>query len=159
MGTRISKRLAIAGLGVLGFLTLIAIAGPRLHLFHHDALPTVTTTKLTAPQQPILEVIHKPTFQQMLAPPPPVSKPQKTVCQPCIQAAQEVLARYLSALRTGAGTDDQQELSNVFETPRIYPADSAVHDRTVFDNQQLRNQYNRQLYAARPLSGPSGATR
>jgi len=159
VGTKISKRLAIAGLGFLGVLVLIAIAGPRIHFFEHDSVPNVTPTKLSAPQeQPVLQPYHKPTLA--LLPAQQASKPNtKPVCQPCIQAAQEVLMRYLNAIRTGAGADEQQEFSNVLETQQLYPVSRPLHADGVLGNDQLQYQRQRLVYPARPVPGPYGAAR
>ena len=158
-GVPISKRLVIAGFFFLGVLVLIAIAGPRIHFFEHDSVANVTPTKLSAPQeQPVLQPYHKPTLA--LLPTQQASKPNtKPVCQPCIQAAQEVLDRYLAAIRTGAGIDEEQELNNVFEAPRIYPANSPMYGGPVFDSNQLHAQRQRQLYAARSLPSQIGPAR
>jgi len=159
-GVRISKRLGIASLFFLGLLIMIAVAGPRVHLFQHQSVPTVETMKLSAPQeQPVIQPYHAPSFKPVLPINNTRAETKKPTCQPCIQAAQEVLTRYLSAIRTGAGADETLELPNVLETERVYPTVNSMYGSSVLGNSQLYGQRVKQLYSARALPGPFSAAR
>ena len=119
-GTKISPRLAKVGLALLvgvpaGFFIL-----PRLWPAK-ASIPEVPVTHFAAPPSPIatpapLTKILPITPLQ----PTPAPKAKPTPCQPCIEAANEVLARYLAAIRTGAGADNREEKPNVYESPQVY---------------------------------------
>ena len=67
-------------------------------------------------------------------------KAQPTPCQPCIEAAREVLTRYLAAIRTGAGADNREERPNVYEAPQVNAnANHPVYVPAVPGNDQLHN--------------------
>ena len=136
-GAPIKTRLAIFGVCFIVLMMLIGLFAPRLHVTH-ASIPTIPATKFSVPQQPIMATV----IQKALAVPTPVASPEPkakpTPCQPCQQAAMEVLTRYLAAIRTGAGADDRQEQKNVFEAPRVYSTPHAVWTPSVLGNNQLR---------------------
>lgn len=115
-GVKISARLAKLA---VGFIVLV-IAGVFIwpHLWPTKAsIPEVPVTHFAQPPSPIAT----PSLAKLVPLSPlqatPAPKAQPTPCQPCIEAANEVLTRYLHAIRTGAGTEDREEQRNVFESP------------------------------------------
>ena len=120
-GVKISPRLAKVGLALVigvpaGFFIL-----PRLWPAK-ASIPEVPVTHFAAPPSPIatpapLAKILPITPAQAT----PVAKPTPTPCQPCIEAAREVLTRYLTAIRTGAGADNREEKPNVYTAPQVVP--------------------------------------
>ena len=155
MGVRISKRLLISGAGLAGFILLIMVFAPRFR-WNRATIPTIETAKFHQPSlQPALHTVSSPLTK--LSPLKEETK-TRTPCQPCIQAAQEVLARYLAAIRTGAGPDDRQQQTNVLETNRIYSPNSPMYAGSVLGNDQLHAQYQRQLDASRALPSPASGS-
>jgi cell division septation protein DedD len=135
-GLKISSRLARIGLGFLALVIVGVIVWP--HLWSAKAsIPEVPVTHFAAPPSPIAT----PSFRKLL--PLPIAQPsaspkaQPTPCQPCIEAANEVLTRYLHAIRTGAGADNREEKPNVYEAPQMVPnAPHPVYVPTVPGNDQ-----------------------
>ncbi len=122
-GVKISSRLAQLAVAFI----IIVIAGtllwPRMHMAKPE-VPVVPVTQFAPPPKPIAPpAITSPVAKLLPIPlqPTPAATPQAkpTPCQPCIEAANEVLARYLHAIRTGAGTDDHED-RNVFEAPKVF---------------------------------------
>jgi hypothetical protein len=118
-GVKISPRLAKIGLALVigvpaGFFIL-----PRLWPAK-ASIPEVPVTHFAQPPSPIAT----PTIRKLMPLPAaqasPTPKAQPTPCQPCIEAANEVLHRYLAAIRTGAGADNREEKPNVYESPQVY---------------------------------------
>jgi hypothetical protein len=117
-GTAISKRLAQIGVCFIVFMALAFLVWPRLG--HRKArvaeIPITTFRPPEPPTKPFFQpVIHTPPTPA--ASPTPQAKP--TPCQPCIEAANEVLTRYLHAIRDGAGTQEPNE-RNIYEIPKLY---------------------------------------
>jgi hypothetical protein len=119
-GVKISPRLAKIGLALVigvpaGFFIL-----PRLWPAK-ASIPEVPVTHFAQPPSPIAT----PTIRKLMPFPAaqasPTPKAQPTPCQPCIEAANEVLQRYLAAIRTGAGADNREEKPNVYESPQMVP--------------------------------------
>ena len=157
-GSQISKRLAIFGVGFVGLLLLIAVLGPRIG-WHHKSAPVIETKQLSNPiEQPAVkpQLYQKPTLKTVIA---TKTETKKAVCQPCIQAAQEVLTRYLNAIRTGAGTQEEQEASNVLETDRVYPADRTDYAAPVLGADDLHAKYQRQFDTRGALPSPFNTAR
>jgi hypothetical protein len=137
-GAPIKTRLAIFSACFIVLMMLIGLFAPRLHVTR-ASVPTIAATKFNVPQQPIVTTV----LQKTLAAPTPATSPQPkaqpTPCQQCQQAAMEVLTRYLTAIRTGAGADDREERPNNFEAPSLYPANHPVYVPGVLGNDQLRH--------------------
>ncbi len=117
-GVKISGRLARIGVGFIVLVILGVIVWP--HLWTAKAsIPEVPITHF----QPAPSPIATPSFRKLLPLPiaqsTPTPKAQPTPCQPCIEAANEVMARYLAAIRTGAGADNREERPNVYEAPQV----------------------------------------
>ena len=117
-GTKISTRLAKVGLALVigvpaGFFILP-------HLWPAKAsIPEVPVTHFAEPPKPIVAPsLPKLIPQAMQSTPTASPKAQPTPCQPCIEAANEVLQRYLHAIRTGAGADNREEQRNIYEVPQ-----------------------------------------
>ena len=119
-GTKINPRLAKIGLALVvgvpaGFFIL-----PRLWPAK-ASIPEVPVTHFAAPPSPI----PTPSLTKLMpvthAQSTPAPKAKPTPCQPCIEAANEVLQRYLHAIRTGAGADNREERPNVYEAPQMVP--------------------------------------
>lgn len=124
-GVKISSKLAK---GFVGFLVIVAagvLMWPRLWK-SQPATPEIPVTRFADPPRPI----QPPQIAKLLplpiaqAAPSATPKAQPTPCQPCIEAANEVLARYLAAIRTGAGSDDRDEHRSVYEIPQANPSPS-----------------------------------
>src|SRR5207245_810068 len=99
-GVKISSRLARIGAGFILLVIVGVIVWP--HLWHASAsIPEVPVTHFAPPPSPIAT----PSFTRLMPTAPtqatPAPKAQPTPCQPCIEAAREVLQRYLAAIRTG----------------------------------------------------------
>ena len=116
-GRPINPRLAKLALGVISFIALGIFIWPHLRRAK-ASIPEVPITHLSIPQaaQAIVKTTFKPPVEPMASPTP---KAQPTPCEPCIQAANEVLNRYLHAIRTGAG-DDNPNRRNTIEVPQVY---------------------------------------
>jgi cell division septation protein DedD len=118
-GVKISSYLARLGIGFFVLVILGIIIWP--HLWSAKAsIPEVPVTHFAAPPSPIAtpSISHlMPAVSPVQSTPVPKARP--TPCQPCIEAAKEVLARYLAAIRTGAGADNREEQRNVYEAPQV----------------------------------------
>ena len=119
-GVKISGRLARIGVGFIVLVILGVIVWP--HLWTAKAsIPEVPITHF----QPAPSPIATPSLRKLLPLPAaqssPTPKARPTPCQPCIEAANEVLARYLAAIRTGAGADNREEQRNVYQAPQVVP--------------------------------------
>jgi len=144
-GIPIGRRLLRLGLGLI----IVTIIGFWMwpHLWTaKPAVANVEPGKFTTPQQ---QPMQPPPGVQKFVPPPVLPhiitappKAQPTPCQPCIQAANEVLTRYLNAIRHGAGTDDRQD-TRVNEIPSVYPNSHPVWVPDGMANAQLHPQYLR----------------
>jgi hypothetical protein len=119
-GVKISSRLAKIGIGFMALVIVGVFLWPHLWT-SKAAIPEVPLTHFAAPPSPI----PTPSLRKLMPLSPvqatPAPKAQPTPCQPCIEAANEVLQRYLKAIRDGAGADQREEQHNVFETPQVYP--------------------------------------
>src|SRR6185437_3812898 len=149
---RISPRVAKLMVGFI-FLTVVGVyALPRL--FHkstaladiphqHFSVPLATPTPMAhVVMQKAAQVLHLP-------PPPEAKKKDKPVCQPCIQAANEVLMRYMKAIRDGAGSDDSLEhYGNLAVSPQVYPLGHSVYNPYGGSDGSLPIQHQRQFGAA-----------
>jgi hypothetical protein len=119
-GVKISSRLAKIACGFIGLVILGVFVWP--HLWPAKAsIPEVPVTHFAAPPSPIPTPSLKKFIPLSPAQASPIPKAQPTPCQPCIEAANEVLQRYLHAIRDGAGTDQKEEQRNVFESPQLFP--------------------------------------
>jgi hypothetical protein len=122
-GVKISSRLAKIGVGFIAFVILGVFVWP--HLWSSKAaIPEVPPTHFAPPPSRI----PTPSLRALMPPPvaqaTPVPKAQPTPCQPCIEAANEVLQRYLHAIRDGAGADNREDRNtygNIYEAPQVYP--------------------------------------
>lgn len=119
-GVKISSGLAKLAAGFSAVVMVGVFVWP--HLWSTKAsIPEVPVTHFAAPPSPI----PSPSIRHLM--PMPVAQPaataspkaQPTPCQPCIEAANEVLTRYLHAIRTGAGADNREEQRNVYESPQV----------------------------------------
>ena len=118
-GVKISSRLAKLGLGFLALVILGVFIWP--HLWPAKAsIPEVPVTHFATPPSPIPTPSFKKLLPMPVAQSTPVPKARPTPCQPCIEAANEVLQRYLKAIRDGAGADNREEKPNVYESPQVY---------------------------------------
>jgi hypothetical protein len=138
-GVKINSRLAKVGLALVigvpaGFFIL-----PRLWPAK-ASIPEVPVTHFAAPPSPIAtpsirKLMPLPAAQASSSP-----KAQPTPCQPCIEAAREVLTRYLAAIRTGAGADNREERPNVYESPQVIS--NAPHNVWVPNATALQQPHN-----------------
>src|SRR5713101_3639201 len=138
-GVKISSRLAKIGAGFIVLVILGIVVWP--HLWTAKAsIPEVPVTHF----QPAPSPIATPSLRKLLPLPAAQSsstpKARPTPCQPCIEAAREVLTRYLAAIRTGAGADNREERPNVYEAPQVNAnANHPVYVPAVPGNDQLHN--------------------
>jgi hypothetical protein len=119
-GVKIGSRPIKLFLGLVAVVIVGVIIWP--HLWPAKApIPDIAPTHFAEPPKPITA----PSIAKFMPLAPvqatPTPKAQPTPCQPCIEAANEVLARYLAAIRTGAGPDNREEKPNVYETPQVVP--------------------------------------
>jgi len=119
-GVKISSRLAKVGLALVigvpaGFLIL-----PRLWPAK-ASIPEIPVTHFQAPPSPIATPSLRKLLPLPIAQPAASPKAKPTPCQPCIEAANEVLQRYLTAIRTGAGADNREEQRNIYDSPQMVP--------------------------------------
>jgi len=117
-GVKISSRLAKLAVGFIALVIVGVLVWP--HLWTAKAsIPEVPVTHFAPAPSPI----PAPSLHAFLPLPisqtTPTPKAQPTPCQPCIEAANEVLARYLHAIRTGVGDDNREDQRNVYETPQV----------------------------------------
>jgi hypothetical protein len=111
---------AIVFWGLIAVVVVGVIIWP--HLWPAKAsIPEIAPTHFAEPPKPITA----PSIAKLMPLAPvqatPTPKAQPTPCQPCIEAANEILARYLAAIRTGAGPDNREEKPNVYESPQVVP--------------------------------------
>jgi hypothetical protein len=124
-GVKLSKRLAMIAASFIAILIAMTFAWPHLH-FNTAAVPVVPVTHFAPPPPtPLPTPIPTPSMTilphtQAQASSTATPRARATPCQPCTEAANEVLARYLHAIRDGAG-DDDSERRNVYEAPQIFP--------------------------------------
>jgi hypothetical protein len=118
-GTKISPRLAKVGLALVIGVPAAFFILPRLWPAK-ASIPEVPVTHFAAPPSPIPTPSLTKFMPVTHAQSTPTPKARPTPCQPCIEAANEVLQRYLTAIRTGAGADNREEKPNVYEAPQIY---------------------------------------
>jgi hypothetical protein len=123
-GTRISGRLAQLAVAFFIVVTAGALMWPRMWT-SKPSIPNIPVTKFAEPQHVVMPQPIAPPSIKTLAPmvmvhPTPTPQARPTPCQPCIEATNEVLMRYLHAIRDGAGTDDREE-RNVYEIPKADP--------------------------------------
>jgi hypothetical protein len=118
-GVKISSRLAQIGIGFMALVIVGVFVWP--HLWPAKAsIPEVPVTHFASPPSPIPTPSLRKLLPMPVAQSTPVPKAQPTPCQPCIEAASQVLQRYLHAIHDGAG-DDNREDRNAYEVPQIYP--------------------------------------
>ncbi len=138
-GVKISPRLAKVGLALAigvpaGFFIL-----PHLWIAK-ASIPEVAPAHFAAPPSPIAPPAMRKLLPLPAAQASSTPKAQPTPCQPCIEAAREVLTRYLAAIRTGAGADNREERPNVYEAPQVNAnANHPVYVPAVPGNDQLHN--------------------
>ena len=107
-GVKISSRLARIGIGFIALVILGIIVWP--HLWPAKAtIPEVPVTHFLPAPSPIATPSLRKLLPLPAAQATPTPKAGPTPCQPCIEAANEVLQRYLTAIRTGAGADNREE--------------------------------------------------
>ena len=119
-GVKISSRLAKIGVGFIALVVVGVFVWP--HLWPAKAsIPEVPVTHFAPPPHPIAAPSLTKVMPLPVAPvqasPTPQARP--TPCQPCIEAANEVLQRYLKAIRDGAGADNRED-RNAYEAPQVY---------------------------------------
>jgi hypothetical protein len=121
-GVKISSGLAKLAAGFIAVVTVGVFIWP--HLWPAKAsIPEVPVTHFASPPSPIAspsiaKLMPLPHLQPSAATSP---KAQPTPCQLCIEAANEVLTRYLHAIRTGAGADNREQQRNTYESPQVVP--------------------------------------
>ena len=117
-GVKISSRLAKLAVAFIALVIVGVFVWP--HLWNAKAsIPEVPVTHFAAPPAPITA----PSITHLMPAPlqaTPTPKAQPTPCQPCIEAANEVLQRYLHAIRDGAGADNRED-RNSYEVPQAFP--------------------------------------
>jgi hypothetical protein len=121
-GTRISGRLAQLAVAFLIVVGFVALSWPHMWS-SKPSIPNIPVTKFSEPQHVVMPQPIAPPSIKALAPmvvPHPTPQARPTPCQACIAAANEVLMRYLHAIRDGAGADNREE-RNVYEAPKVYP--------------------------------------
>jgi cell division septation protein DedD len=135
-GVKVSSNLAKV---MIGFIVLV-IVGVFIwpHLWPAKAsVPEIPVTKFAEPPRPIAAPIPK-LIPMVHAQASPTPQARPTPCQSCIEAANEVLTRYLHAIRTGAGADNREEQRNVYESPQTVPnTNPPVWKPTVPGNEQF----------------------
>ena len=119
-GIKISSNLAKVMIGFIVVVMVGVFIWP--HLWPAKAsVPEIPVTKFAQPPRPIAAPSIPKLIPMVHAQASPTPQARSTPCQPCIEAANEVLTRYLHAIRTGAGGDNREDQRNIYESPQVVP--------------------------------------
>jgi hypothetical protein len=120
-GVKVSSRLAKIGIGFLAVIIIGVFAWPHFWT-SKAAIPEIPVTHFAAPPSPIAAPTLPKIMPLVHTQATPVPQARPTPCQPCIEAANEVLQRYLKAIHDGAGADNREERQrNIYEAPQVDP--------------------------------------